>query len=76
MLTDEFLCSFRDFVNNYRVEAARKLILNDIENKYTLEQIAENVGYSSAGTLIRNFKSYYNITPGMLRQKKRVVSKS
>lgn len=76
MINDEFLCSFSDFVNKYRVEAARKLILNDIENKYTLEQIAENVGYSSAGTLIRNFKSYYNITPGMLRQKKRVVSKS
>ena len=76
LINDEFLCSFSDFVNKYRVDAAKKLILDDTENNYTLEQIAEKVGYSSAGTMIRNFKSHYNMTPGMLRQKKRVVSKS
>lgn len=68
-INDEFSCSFSDLVNNYRVAEAKKMILADADNELTLEQIAEKVGFASAGTLIRNFKIHYKITPGSLRQK-------
>jgi AraC-like DNA-binding protein len=68
-INEEFACSFSDLVNNYRVAEAQKIILADISNDLTLEQIAEKVGFASAGTLIRNFKIHYKITPGSLRKK-------
>lgn len=75
VLNEFFDCSFSDIVNKYRVEEAKKQIEADVDEKLTLEVIAEKVGYASAGTLIRNFKSYYGYTPGTLRNKKRVLPK-
>lgn len=75
IFNEYFDYSFSDFVNKYRVEEAKKLIEFDVDEKYTLEVIADMVGYSSAGTLIRNFKSYYGYTPGSMRKKRRVLPK-
>ncbi|HOO84955.1 MAG TPA: helix-turn-helix transcriptional regulator [Prolixibacteraceae bacterium] len=75
VLNEFFDCSFSDIVNKYRVEEAKKHIEMDIDEKLTLEAIAEKVGYASAGTLIRNFKNYFGYTPGTLRNKKRVLPK-
>jgi YesN/AraC family two-component response regulator len=75
VLNEFFDCSFSDIVNKYRVEAAKKEIEMDVDEKLTLEAIAEKVGYVSAGTLIRNFKNYYGFTPGTMRNKKRVLPK-
>lgn len=69
LINDEFGCSFNDFVNRYRVEEAKKLILKDADRRVILEEVAELSGFSSSGSLIRVFKQIEGVTPGVYREK-------
>ncbi len=54
-------------MNKYRVENAKKLILSDTSQKYTLEHIAEKTGFGSIASFLRVFKKFEGITPGKFR---------
>ncbi len=58
-------CSFNDFVNKYRIEESIKLMKKDI----TIDQIAEESGFSSTSSFIRVFKQFKNATPGQYRKR-------
>lgn len=58
-------CSFSDFVNKYRINEAKRLMLF---NK-TIDEIAEQSGFSSTSSFIRVFKEFENITPGQYQKK-------
>ncbi len=53
--------SMQDFINKYRIEKAKDLMnISD----YTIEQIAQKVGYASTRTFIRAFNKLEGIAPG------------
>lgn len=70
LINTEFGCSFSFFVNKYRVEEVHRLLSQNNDFDYTLENIADKVGFPSVNTLIRNFKKSYGITPGIFRKLK------
>ena len=55
--------NFSDFINEYRVNDAAKLILDPSMKQYTIEAIAKEVGFSNKMSFNRAFKKYLNMTP-------------
>lgn len=55
--------SFRDFLNEYRIEAAKKKLADPQSQHYTIQAISEEVGFGSLATFYRLFKKHEGITP-------------
>ncbi len=68
LINSEFSCSFSDFVNKYRIEEAKQMLVNDGLKNYSLNYISEAVGFGSLNTFIRVFKENEGITPGRYRE--------
>ena len=58
--------SILEYVTAYRVNGAKELLL---KTDWSLEAIAEKVGYYSAGYFIKVFKRTEKMTPGEYRKK-------
>ena len=58
---------FKDFVNHYRVEYAKKLL--KAEENHILDYIAEESGFASVNSLLRAFRKETGTTPGQFRKK-------
>ncbi len=63
--------SFVDFINNYRVEEAKKQILDAKNASLTLEAIGIMAGVKSKSAFFRAFKKATNITPNQFLKSKR-----
>lgn len=57
--------SLRDYINKYRIDAAKNLLL---ESNMTMKEIAEKVGFIDNNAFIRVFKKYEGVTPGVYRK--------
>ena len=67
LINTDFECSFNDFVNKYRINEAKEILKSNSSSKYTLEYIAESVGFGSLHTFIRVFKKMVGKTPGVFK---------
>ncbi len=68
IINENFGSSFFDFINKYRVEEAKKRI---VENpKYTLLQIAFDSGFNNKTSFVNAFKKFENKTPSAFRKEK------
>ncbi|MBX9852438.1 MAG: AraC family transcriptional regulator [Cytophagaceae bacterium] len=54
--------NFFEFINNYRINEARKLLKSSSVN-FTIEAIAFDSGFGSKAAFNRTFKKYIGITP-------------
>ena len=68
LINDEFLVNFYDFINKYRVEEAKKLLIEDPRN-YKILAIAYEVGFNSKATFNRVFKKFTDLTPSEFKEK-------
>ena len=68
VINDEFLVNFYDFINKYRVEEAKKLLIEDNRN-YKILAIAYEVGFNSKATFNRVFKKFTDLTPSEFKEK-------
>lgn len=57
--------NFMTYMNEIRLKAVKSHLIHDT---LTLQEIAQKVGYSNSGVLIRNFKKYEGMTPGEYRE--------
>jgi len=55
--------SFNDFVNEYRVDEAKKRLSDASYNNFTIAAIAFDCGFNSLATFQRVFKQVTGITP-------------
>lgn len=55
--------NYYDYINEYRVEEFKSLILKEEYAKYTLTAMAELCGFSSRASFFRTFKKLAGITP-------------
>ena len=58
--------SCSEYINSLRLDYAR-LMLEDANNKQTIEAIADQSGFSSRNTFYRNFNKRYCTTPAQYR---------
>jgi len=55
--------SITEFRNSWRIEYAKKMIVEGKSKNLTLEAIASLAGFSSRNTFLVSFKKYENMTP-------------
>ena len=60
--------NFFELLAVYRVEQAKKLIIQDKDNKLTVEELAEMVGYNSKSSFNTAFKTHTSKTPSEFRR--------
>lgn len=63
--------SFRDFLNSYRVEQAKLLLRN---TDFSIEEIAESVGFQVRRSFDRAFKNITGLTPLQYRNSQDIIS--
>ncbi len=68
-INTEFSCTFNDFVNRYRIEEAKRLLIEESTQNYSLNYISEKSGFGSMGTFMRVFRDFEGITPGQFRDR-------
>lgn len=66
-LNDNLNKSFSVFVNEYRIDAAKTMILSD--KSQTMEAISQQCGFNSQSTFYSAFKRQTNLTPAKYKQK-------
>ncbi len=60
--------NFRTYINEYRVKEARKRLMEEKYGNYTIQGIAESVGYKSSTNFILAFKKATGITPSLYQK--------
>lgn len=68
IINEEINKSVIQFVNGYRIDAAKKLLLDPVFNKYSLEAIGLEVGFKSRSTFYNVFKISLGMSPGAYRK--------
>lgn len=63
VINENFNQNFSSFLNEYRIKEARKVMSESSNLKYTIESIAESVGYKSKTAFNNAFKKYVGVTP-------------
>lgn len=59
--------NFRDFLNNYRIEESKRLLMDNSNGGKTILQIAYEVGFNSRSTFNSAFKKHTEMTPKEFR---------
>lgn len=68
VLNEHFQQNFFHFVAQYRVEEAKNLLTDPTKTHFTIEAIAEMVGYHSKSAFNRAFKRITGVTPSVYRK--------
>ena len=63
IINEHFKTNFNNFVNEYRVKEARKLLISDEYKNLSIEGIALTVGFHSRATFNSAFKKFAGVTP-------------
>ena len=63
VINELFKQNFSNFLNEYRIKEARKILSHPNNLIYTIESIAELVGYKSKSAFNKAFKKYVGVTP-------------
>ncbi len=63
VINEKMEASFYDWIAQYRVEEAKRLMTDPKTSQYTVEQIAEEVGYNSKSAFNKAFKKFTGKTP-------------
>ena len=67
VINADFQCSFSDFINKYRVDEAKRLLVDKNYQHYKLAAIGEEAGFSNKVSFNRVFKKHTGFTPSTLR---------
>ncbi len=68
IVNEDFDTNFCDFVNSYRVDYAKKMILEDKDNKLSINDISVQSGFSSESSFYRAFKLKMGKSPVQYRK--------
>nr|WP_288935143.1 helix-turn-helix transcriptional regulator [uncultured Allomuricauda sp.] len=70
LIKDNFGISFNKLINKYRVDEAKKILLNTNFDHYTIEAVGFEVGFGTRASFYNAFKEYEQMTPNEFRNKK------
>jgi len=68
--------NFNDFINSYRVEEAKKCLIDAGYDNYTIAAIAYECGFNSLATFQRCFKQFTGVTPSSYQNSVRKLYKA
>ena len=67
-INNQLQTNFNDYINSYRVKEACRIFKNDTIMKFTVDQVADMVGFSSRSTFYTTFKKFTGITPAFFQK--------
>ena len=62
-------CNFNEYVNGYRIQAAKEVLLQTESEKFTIASVAFDVGFNSLSSFNAAFKKLEGMTPTEFRQR-------
>ncbi len=62
--------NFNDFINYYRIQEAKKMLLDPSNEKFTISSIAFDIGFGSLSSFNSAFKKLEGTTPSSFRKNK------
>lgn len=68
VINEKMNCTFLDFVNGYRVRAAKRMLREDDNKQFTIISIAYDAGFNSKSTFYSAFKKHAGTTPSNYRK--------
>ncbi|WP_299183429.1 AraC family transcriptional regulator [uncultured Aquimarina sp.] len=68
IINQEINKSVIQFVNEYRIEAAKNLLQDPVFNKYSIEAIGMEAGFKSKSAFYKTFNSNSGMSPGAFRK--------
>jgi AraC-like DNA-binding protein len=68
VLNEGFGESFYKFINRYRVEESKRLLLDPAFKHYTILAIANEAGFNSKTTFNKTFKEHFGLSPSEYRK--------
>lgn len=68
LLNQQFQTTFFNYINRYRVEAAKQQLIKQENQQYTLEKIYKEVGFNSKSSFNTAFKKFTNLTPTQFKK--------
>jgi len=63
VINEGYSCNFFDFVNKFRVEAAKSLFKSQVDNKLTIQEVMYDSGFNSKSSFNTAFKKFTKLTP-------------
>jgi len=75
VLNEALKNSFYDYINFYRVEEAKQLLMNASKKNYKISSIAYDAGFNSLSTFNEIFRKHTGTTPSQFRKDLHEVSK-
>jgi tetratricopeptide (TPR) repeat protein len=63
LINEQYQVNFSTFLNRFRIQEAKKMILDDKFNNYSMEGIAKSSGFRSKSTFNQVFKNSTGMTP-------------
>lgn len=69
LLHSGFESSFYAYVNQYRIEEVKRMLLDPTNQQFTNFAIAQQAGFSSKSTFFHLFKKHTGMTPGAYKKK-------
>ena len=70
IINDVFKVNFFMFINNYRIEEAKKMLIDSRFNHLSIEGIAQNAGFKSRNVFYPVFKKLVGMTPLQYKMQK------
>ncbi len=67
-LNNEMQVSFYDLINSYRIAEAKKRLLSNAYEKYTIEGIGHSCGFNSRSSFFKIFKKETGISPASYKK--------
>jgi AraC-like DNA-binding protein len=68
VINQQFTMNFKNFINKYRVEEAKKKLLDPKEQDFVLMKIALDVGFNSKSVFNEAFKKFTGMSPSEYRK--------
>lgn len=69
IINNHFGVRFNDFINRYRIDYFSKMLNEEYLEKYTIDSLITQAGFSSKSTFHAAFKKVYNCTPSQYLNK-------
>lgn len=74
LLNKNFHKNFFDFINHYRMEHAKELMVSELGEGHSILKILYDSGFNSKSAFNRRFKKYTGITPSEYRERYKAAS--
>jgi AraC-like DNA-binding protein len=67
ILKEEGQVSFKEFINQYRIQLAKEMLTDTCFDIFSLEAIGKEVGFKSRSTFYETFKKEIGVSPGTFK---------